>query len=332
MKAIRIDAFGPPAEVTRYLEVPEPEPVREGEVLVAVEAAPINPVDLLMMSGVYGALPRLPTIPGKEGVGKVIAVGPGVSGLEVGSRVILPLGCGAWRQRLKVAAESVVPAPLGVDPVQLSMALMNPLTAYLLLHDVVDVQAGEWVLQNAANSSLGRWIIHFAREAGIKTVNVVRREAAIDPLYDLGGNVVLVDGAELPKRITAGTRGAQIRLALDAVAGAGTMRIAACLDQKGTLITYGALSGEPCQLSANEIMFRDIRQRGFWLVSRLREMPAAELRAHVEHIISIIASGKATVPVEATYTLDRIKDAVVHAQREGRTGKIVLLPNDLPSS
>src|SRR5688572_16395058 len=133
MKAIRVDAFGPPAEVVRYLEVPEPEPPRQGEITVCVEAAPINPSDLLILSGIYGPLPRLPTVPGKEGVGRVLDVGPGVEGLTSGTRVLLPIGAGSWRERVKVAAEDVIVVPEEAPVEKLAMATMNPLAAHFLL-------------------------------------------------------------------------------------------------------------------------------------------------------------------------------------------------------
>ncbi len=326
MKAIRVDAFGPPAEVVRYLEVPEPESPREGEIKVSVEATPINPSDLLILSGLYGALPRLPTVPGKEGVGRVLEVGPGVRGLERGTRVLLPIGAGAWRERMKVMAEDVIEAPEDVPAEKLSMATLNPLAAHFLLTALVKLEPGDFVVQNAASSAIGRWIVTLAKELGIKTVNVVRRASLCEPLRALGANVVLVDGAELGKRITAATRGASIRLGLDAVAGGATTRIASCVGRGGTVVSYGMLSGEPGHIATNDLVFRDIHLRGFWLASHLTTITKDEVRALRTRMASLVASSAVDVPVEATYTLDRIKDAVTHAEREGRNGKIVLVP------
>ncbi|MDC3953597.1 zinc-dependent alcohol dehydrogenase family protein [Polyangium jinanense] len=326
MKAIRVDAFGPPAEVVRYLEVPEPESPREGEITVSVEATPINPSDLLILSGIYGALPRLPTVPGKEGVGRVIDVGPGVRGIERGTRVLLPIGAGAWRERLKVHAEDVIPAPEGVPAEQLAMATLNPLAAHFLLTALVNLGPGDFLVQNAASSAIGRWIVTLAKERGIKTVNVVRRASQCEPLRALGANVVLVDGAELGKRITAATRGASIKLGLDAVAGGATTRIAGCLGRGGTVVSYGMLSGQPGHIATNDLVFRDIHLRGFWLASHLATIPKEELCELWKRLAGLVATSAVAVPVEATYTLDRIKDAVTHAEREGRGGKIVLVP------
>jgi len=328
MKAIRVDAFGPPAEVVRFLEVPEPEPPREGEVTVAVEATPINPSDLLILSGLYGALPRLPTFPGKEAVGRVIDVGKGVQGFASGARVLLPLNAGTWRQRVKVDADDLIAAPEGVPAEKLAMATLNPLTAHFLLSALVKLEPGDTIVQNGASSAIGRWIIALAKARGIKTVNVVRRASQCDALRALGANVVLVDGAELGKRITAATRGASIQLGLDAVAGSATTRIAGCLGHGGSVVSYGMLSGEPGHIATNDLVFRDIHLRGFWLASHLSTIPKEEVHELRKRHMELVASGAVDIPVEATYPLDQIKDAVVHAQREGRTGKVVLLPQD----
>jgi len=326
MKAIRVDAFGPPAEAVRFLEVPEPEKPREGEITVAIERAPINPADLLILSGIYGALPRLPTIPGKEGVGRVVDVGPNVESITRGARVLLPLGAGTWRERVKVAADDVLAAPEGVDAGKLSMATLNPLCAYFLLDAIVKLQPGDWIVQNAASSGIARWIIELAKRRGIKTVNVVRRASQCASVRALGGNVALVDGGELNKRIMAATRGASIQLGLDAVAGSATTRLASCLGRGGTVVCYGMSSGEPGHIATNDLVFRDIHLRGFWLSSHLNTLERVAVRDVWSAMVRLVEEGAVDVPVEAIYPLDRIKDAVAHAEQSGRSGKIILAP------
>ncbi len=325
MKAIRVDGFGSPAEVVQYREVPEPEPPGAGEVLVEMVAAPINPSDLLILHGVYGALPKLPTIPGKEGVGRVLAVGPGVEGLPVGKRVLLPLNSGTWRERLKVAAEDLIAAPEEAPIEQLAMATLNPLAAHVVLETFVKLEPGEWIVQNAANSAFGRWVIEHAKARGLRTVNVVRRAAQCAPLKKLGGNVAIADGPELGRRVTAATRGAQIRLALDAVAGEATTRMTSCLANGGTLVCLGTMGGEAGYIPTNDLVFRDIHVDGFWFASLRAQVPKEKLLEITSRVLDLITSGTVTIPVEATYTLDRIKEAVEHAERAGRSGKILLV-------
>lgn len=328
MKAIRVDGFGPPAEVVRYLDVPEPVPPRDGEVLVEMVATPINPSDLLILHGVYGALPNLPTVPGKEGVGRVLAVGPDVANFVVGQRVLLPLNAGTWRERLTVAAHQIVAASDDAPIEQLAMATLNPLAAYFVLHTIQKLEAGEWIVQNAANSAFGRWVIEHAKARGIRTVNVVRRAAQCAPLRKLGADVALADGPELGKRVKAAMRGAPVRLALDAVGGGATTRMTSCVDHGGTVVCLGTMGGDAGYVGTNDLVFRDIHVRGFWFASSRAQLPQEWLTEVTTQVLDTISKGAVTIPVEATYPLSRIKEAVEHAEREGRHGKILLVGNN----
>ena len=177
-----------------------------------MRAAPINPADLNQIEGKYPVRPELPATPGFEGAGIVVEVGAGVKGLTSGALVILPHNVGTWREAVAVKAEDLVVVPEGIDPVQAAMLKINPLTAWRLLHDYVELQRGDWLIQNAANSAAGRAVIQIAHELGYKTVNVVRREELIEELRAEGGDVVLVDGENLRDEVKSATGGASIRL------------------------------------------------------------------------------------------------------------------------
>jgi mitochondrial enoyl-[acyl-carrier protein] reductase / trans-2-enoyl-CoA reductase len=246
MLVAQVSRFGKPEEVIEVVEHPEPDPPGAGEVLVQTEFFPINPADVLNLEGKYGATaPLLPMIPGAEGVGRVTAVGAGVAHLKPGDRVLLP-GPGAWRERALGKAAGMFALPAGVDPTQLAMLRVNPPTAYLMLHQYVALQAGHWVIQNAANSGVGHLLIKFAQDAGVKTVNVVRREELVAPLRAHGGDAVLVDGPDLDVRVREAIGGGTLALAIDAVGGAATQRLARCVADGGTVVNYGALSGDAC--------------------------------------------------------------------------------------
>ena len=136
MKAIQIEAFGNPAEVMKLVDVPDVGAPGDGEVVIALEASPINMSDLLMISGRYGYRPKLPAIVGTEGVGRIVAVGSGVTHLKAGDRTIVPYPSGAWAERIK--ADARVLRPLGTGDVnQLAMLGINPATAWLLLSEFV---------------------------------------------------------------------------------------------------------------------------------------------------------------------------------------------------
>ena len=174
MRAVRLTAFGNPVDGLEYVDIPEPDAPGPNQVLIGVEFSPIDPSDLLLAQGIYAIRPPLPTVIGNEGVGRVLAVGPGVESVKVGDRVLAPLSSFTWRERMVISAGGLSTLPPDADPQQLAMLAINPPTAALLLSEYVTLKPGEWVVQNAANSGIGRWVIAFAKTRGLKTVNIVR--------------------------------------------------------------------------------------------------------------------------------------------------------------
>jgi NADPH:quinone reductase-like Zn-dependent oxidoreductase len=322
--------FGDPAEVLEVADHPEPPAPGAGEVLVDLVAAPINPSDLHTIAGTYGIKPSLPSVPGYEGVGAVAAVGAGVTHLKPGDRVLLLTAPGTWRARLLLRAGSLFALP-PADDLQLAMLGANPPTALLLLERFVSVTAGDWVIQNAANSGVGSSLIAVARARGVRTVNVVRRESASESVRALGGDVTVLDGSGLAKRVQdavreAGGDPARLRLGIDAVAGRATGRLMRCLAPGGTVVNYGALSGEAVQIEPADLIFLGTTLRGFWLVPWFREAPREEQARVFGEVARLVASGALRTPIEATYPLARAREACAHAAREGRAGKVLLTP------
>ena len=314
-----------PQDVISAVPLQLPEPAA-GQVRVKVLAAPINPSDILTLTGAYGMLPPLPAVGGNEGVGKVEALGEGVSNFKVGQTVLLPVGCGTWVTALNAPAEKLIPLP-DADPLQLAMLTVNPPTASLLLSEFVDLKPGDWVIQNAANSAVGGYLVQLAKLRGIHTINVVRRASAIDAVKASGAEHVVVDAEDLPKRVHAVTGGAPVKLAIDCIGGVATENLARCLAEGGTLVNYGAMSGERCMISPRYFVFRDITLRGFWLSQWFKKATPAQRTAVFGEIAKLIAQGKLEARVQATYDLDHIKQAVQAAASGARDGKIVLEPN-----
>jgi NADPH:quinone reductase-like Zn-dependent oxidoreductase len=314
MRAIQLIAYGNPLEGLKYVDIPEPDAPGANQVLIGVEFSPVNPSDLLLARGIYGIRPALPTVIGGEGVGRVLAVGAGVENVKLGDRVPAPLSSFTWRERMVVPASGLFPLP-DADPQQLSMLAINPPTAALLLSEYVSLKPGEWVVQNAANSSVGRWVIAFAKARGLKTVNIVRRPELVAELQAIGGDVVVVDSPDVSKKIKAAVGQAELRLALDGVSGPATGVLASTLSPHGTLVSFAAMSGAPMSISPLDVIFKPITMRGFWLghpESTAKSAPA------VAQAAAMIASGRVHIPVTATYPLSSIKEAVAHAQRGGK--------------
>ena len=321
-KAAVYETHGIPADVLRVVELPRPAPGAD-EVVVKMSAAPINPADLNSIEGKYPIKQPLPATPGMEGTGVVIETGAAVRNLPVGTRVILPHSFGTWREVAVIAAEKLVAVPAEIEPIQAAMLKVNPITAWRMIHDFVSLQPGDWLIQNAANSGAGQCAIQIARELGYKTVNVVRRSELVEELRSLGGDVVLVDGANLRDEVAAATGEAPIRLALNAVGGENALRVAKCLASDGTIVTYGAMSLEPLCVPNGMFIFKNLRFTGFW-VNKWYDGATPEQRAETfAPLFEMAKRGLLRTKVEKTYPLDEAQAAVAHASQNKRSGKIV---------
>src|SRR5258708_8268328 len=241
MKAVEIEAFGKPADVVKVVDIADVGAPAGGEVVIALDASPINQYDLLMIAGGYGYRPRLPAIMGTEGVGRVVAVGASVKHLKEGDRTLVPFLHPTWAERIKTDTSWLRPLPSG-DINQFAMMGVNPPTAYLLLTDIVKLPRGSWVIQNGANSGVGRSTIAVAKLLGLKTVNVLRRDEVVEEGNALGGDVVLVDVPALAQRVTAATGNATITPALDGVSDPSPMNLISCLSESEVLVSYGGVN------------------------------------------------------------------------------------------
>src|SRR6266853_1700874 len=298
MRAVQLTAYGNPVEGLRYVDIPGPDAPGPNQLLIGVEFSPVNPSDLLLAEGMYALRPALPTVIGNEGVGRVLNVGPGVRNVKVGDRVLAPLSSFTWRERMVISANGLFALPAGADPRQLSMLAINPPTAALLLSEYVDLKPGEWVVQNSANSAVGRWVIAFAKARGLKTVNIVRRKELVPELQAIGGDVVVVDSPDVSKEIKKAVGQAELRLALDGVSGPATGVLAATLSPHGTLISFAAMSSNPMSISPLDVIFKPVTVRGFFMA---HPEFAAKLAPAAAQAAEMIASGRMHIPVAATY-------------------------------
>ncbi|MCC8982038.1 zinc-dependent alcohol dehydrogenase family protein [Bradyrhizobium acaciae] len=326
MKAVQVVAFGRPADVVKLNEVADTGSPGPNEVVVAVEAAPINNSDFMIMAGRYGYLPTPPATLGIEGVGRVIAAGSQVTNLKVGDRTLIPFTVPTWTERVRFTASWQRPLPEAADIQQLSMIGVNPATAYLLLTDFFKIPRGGWVIQNGANSATARAVIAVAKSLGLKTVNVVRREDVVDEVKSAGGDVVLVDGPDLAKRVIKETGGSPILLALDVVGGASTLNLMNCLAPKAVLVIYSAMSGQPFSGSALSVIFNEVSVRGFWLGHWGKTATDRTLAAMYDHLVPMVAAGAISAPVVGSYRLEDFSQAI--AQAAAFKGKVIFTPNN----
>ncbi|MBM9469058.1 zinc-dependent alcohol dehydrogenase family protein [Nakamurella leprariae] len=316
--------YGRPAEVAEIDTVPVPVP-RDGQLLVRLEAAPINPAEILMFEGRYGYGPSKPALPRKagiEGVGTV--VGGATDVVPEGTTVALLGVDGLWSDYMVIPAATAIRLPPDTDKVQLALGMVNPQAVILLLEEHVKLQPGDWIVQNAGNSAFGRILDTVAHERGHKVVNVVRSQQAADSVAGRLTGPVVIDGPDLQQQVEAITGGELAVLGVDAVGGAATNRLAHCLKAGAVVSNYGLMSGEPCQIDSELVVFNDIRLEGYWTPRSMRTLTSEQIGAVFTEAFDLVISGKFDIPVEQTYSLSDVGAALEHAERGGRGGKIVL--------
>ncbi len=326
MKQVLIEAYGTPWEVARCADVPDVGVPAADEVVFDVLAFPINPADMGFCRGSYRLKPPLPATPGAECVGRATAVGASVKHVKPGDLVI-NLQRENWAQKRKVKGHDAIPLPAGIDLRQAAMVRINPPTAQLMLSDFVDLKGGDWVIQNVANSAVGRLLIVLAHQRGLRTVNVVRRPELAEELKQLGADLVIVDGDDLAQRVARETGDVPIRLGIEAIGGGATGRIVDCVASDATVVHYGSMSGVDPQVGRTNFVYRGVKLTGFMLGRFLARRSAEKIRAIYADLGEQVKAGKLHAPVDTVYPIDKIKDALAHADKGGRNGKILVSPN-----
>jgi NADPH2:quinone reductase len=329
MKAIVFERFGNPVEVLQVKDVAAPR-VGPGEVRIRMRLAPINPSDLMVVRGQYGRLPALPATPGFEGVGVVEEVGSGLvaklRGLRPGRRVaVLNSHTGNWQEQVVISGRQAIPVTDDLPDEQVASFFVNPATALVMTRWVLRVPADAWLLQTAAASALGRMVIRLGKHSGFHPLNVVRRREQAAELLKLGGDeVICTDSESVDERVQAITGGLGVRYALDAVGGAMGLGAVRALGAEGRLLVYGTLSGEPIPLDPRRLMVGQKRIEGFWLSEWAKQQGVLTMLRLFKHINRLLSAGVLTTPVQATFPMEQVQEAVRLAETPGRQGKILL--------
>ena len=215
MRAAIHDTFGDPAEILHLADTPVPTP-EAGRVLIRTILAPIHNHDLWTVRGSYGYKPALPAVGGSEAVGVVEAVGEGVDAALVGRRVVTASAHGTWAERFTANAGDLLPIPDAIPDEAAAQLVAMPFSAISLL-EFLDVDRGDWIIQNTANGTVGKTLAMLARARGVLTVNLVRRDAGVAELAAIGvDNAVSTEARRLegsgsrPGRQIAPSRGRRL--------------------------------------------------------------------------------------------------------------------------
>ena len=326
MKAIVFDRFGPPEEVLHVRDIPEPKP-GPGEVKVRMIASPINPSDLLYIAGQYGLKPpTFPATPGFEGVGTVVESGGGLIGwLRKGKRVaVLNDRDGNWGEFTVASAKQVIPIPDEIPDEQAASFFVNPATAVILTRRVFTIAPGEWLLQSAAGSALGKMIIALAKLDGVRTINVVRRPEQLDELKKLRADEVILEKDGIEEQVRKITGGAGVKFALDPVGGSTGTEVIRCLADGGTCRLYGLLSGESVSVDPRSLITGSKTIQGFWLADFMKALGLVAKLSLIGEIRTLMKAGVLKTEAGIAFPLDRIADAVRKAVAPGKSGKVLL--------
>jgi NADPH:quinone reductase-like Zn-dependent oxidoreductase len=349
MKAIHVDQFSDGFDQVKVIEQNKPSP-GPGEILVRMQYAPINPSDLNYIHGTYSSAlegviwnaeqdaptfdperavpcPQPPYILGGEGVGIVEATGSGLMAKRLKGKRVAIVGSpiGTWGEYAVTQARRALPVPDNVDSRQAAMSFVNPLTAYIMLREVLKVQPGDWVLQSAAASALGKIVIKLSKVYGFKTINVIRNDGAAEQVRALGGDAVINQSMDnIQAEVSRLTNGRGVSHALDCVGGQTGSDFVQCLGLDGSLLCYGTLSPDPIILPSRYIMMPVARVEGFFLPNWMAQQNILTLLKTLRNVKKLSAQGHFEVPVSETVTMDNIQAGLKAATTPGRGGKILI--------
>ena len=292
--------------------------------------SPVNPSDLLVVRGKYGKHPALPATPGFEGVGIVDQAGPGwmrlLRGLKPGRRVaVLNSQGGNWQEQVVLPARQAVPVPSDIPDDQVASFFVNPASALVMTRWILKVKSGDWLLQTAAGSALGRMVIRLGKHFGFRTINVVRRAEQAADIKQLGGDEVICSSEEsIEQRTMEITRNAGVPFALDAVGGDTGMGAFRSLGAGGRMLVYGLLSGEPIPVESRFLLMGQKSIAGFWLSEWVRDQGIFTMLSLFKEITRLLREKVLTTVAAEPFPLDRFQAAVRQAEVPGRPGKVLL--------
>jgi NADPH2:quinone reductase len=322
MKAIRVEEFGSP-EVLAYRDVPRPEP-GPGEILVKIEAAGVNFIDIYHRTGQYKT--DLPLTPGVEGAGKVVAVGMDVSGFERGDRVAYAMVMGSYAEYATVPAEKAVRVPEGIDLRQAAAAMLQGMTAHYLSHSTYLLQEHESALIHAAAGGVGSLLVQMAKLCGAHVIGTTSTAEKAQAAGELGADEMIlyteVDFEEEVERITVGKG---VDVVYDGVGKTTFRKGLNCLRQRGMMVLFGQASG-----AVEPIDPQTLRWKGSIYLTRptLGDYVATreELEQRANDLFEWVESGQLTVRIDRTFPLSRAADAHRHIQDRKTQGKLLLSP------
>ncbi|MFC7337399.1 MDR family NADPH-dependent oxidoreductase [Haloferula chungangensis] len=323
MQSLQFSEPGKPGEVLQVHDLRLPD-LSDDQVRLKILASPINPADLNFIEGSYGVNPVLPAVPGIEACGEVVESRS--PDFKPGERCIFLRRAGLWASHAQVPASYLFKLPAAIDPLQAAMLKVNPATAWRLLTAFADLPRGSWIIQNAANSGVGRCVIPLAKSLGVRTINLVRRAELIPQLIVAGADQVLIDDAEVPGSVRDICGNVPPLLAFNCVGGESALRQLKCLAGGGTQITFGAMALRPLSIPNGLLIFKDLRIRGLWITRWIESAPRKEIEEVYGRLAGEMISGNLHIPIDSTYQLGDFRSALHRLSDPDRSGKVLFVP------
>lgn len=322
MRAIYIAEYGGP-EVLRLTEVPDPVP-GPGEILLEVAAAGVNFRDVYVRTGVYPG--EAPGIPGGEAAGRVIAVGDGVTGVEIGQTWASPYARGAYAELAVVRADHAIRVPDGTAPELAAAALLQGMTAHYLASATYEIKPGDTALVHAAAGGTGLLLTQIVKRRGGRVIGTVSTAEKEKLARDAGADEVIryteADVAEEARRLTGG---AGVDVVYDGVGQSTFESGLKALRRRGFMVLFGASSGavpavDPQRLNAGGSLYLTRPKLNDYTAT------TEELRARATDVFDWIAAGDLSVHIGGRYPLAEAERAHRDLESRGTTGKLLLIP------
>ncbi len=325
MLAVLLESFTTSELRVKRMPIP---PLRNGEVLVKMAAAPINPSDLVFLRNQYGVKKALPVVPGFEGAGTVVSCLGTFAKFLMGRRVACRApedGNGTWASHMVARAADCIPLLPEVTLEQGASLIVNPLTAWALIR-LVKRGGFRSLIQTAAAGALGQMVARLARQKNLEVMNIVHRPEQI-PLLQKEGHLYILNSAEpdFESRLSEFCSKRSTQLALDAVGGDLTAKIARCMGDKAKVIVYGALSGSNCELGPAELIFKNQRLEGFWLTDWVKHQPFFQ-KLWMAFRVQKLLNAELATSVQARFPLGQVGEAIERYKRNRSAGKVLLIP------
>ena len=223
-------------------------------------------------------------------------------------------------------AAGLIPVPDAMPDEAAAQLVSMPFSAIALV-DFLELSEGDWIVQNAANGAVGRLVAQLAAPRGVNVLGLVRRADGVDELRDQGiERVVATDDDGWRDRVREIVGDAPIVAGVDSVGGSAAGDVVSLLAEDGVLVVFGAMASPTLEISSGDVIFKQVVVKGFWGSKVFPAMDREKRAALMGELVSGIASGALTLPVEKVYGLDEIADAARASAEPGRRGKILLRP------